>query len=157
MSDPTNRVPFPLVGDGTAVLRYRTADLVKLEQTYGLQFTTEITEKLTSGSHQCLVECLRTGIKTEAGRKPFAQIDYDDLPFSIWDAVPLILDAVSSAITGRSYAEILEARAEADRAEPDPLPGLEAEGSFTESSRPDTPQASSPKKSSGSRRRRSTP
>lgn len=157
MSDPTNRVPFPLVGDGTAVLRYRTADLVKLEQTYGVRFTDEVTGKLLNGSHECLLECLRAGIKTAEGRKPYTKIDYDDLPFSLNDAMPLIFDAISSSISGRSYAEILEARAEADRAEADPLPGLEAEGSFTESSRPDTPQASSPTKSSGSRRRRSTP
>jgi hypothetical protein len=139
MSDPTNKVPFPHVGDGTAVLRYRTADLITLEQKYGLQFTSVMTERLTSGSHECLVECLRAGIKREDGRKPYAQIDYDDLPFAIWDAVPLILDAVSSAISGKSYAEILEARS---GAEPDPQPSLEAEDSFSESSRPDMPQAS---------------
>lgn len=143
MSDPTNKVPFRLIGDGTAVLRYRTKDLVALEQKYGLQFTTEITTRLSSNSHECLVECMRAGLKDAGGRKPFTRVDFDDLPFSIQDATPLIFDAIASSITGEPYAEILARQEEAAReAKADPQPSLETADSFDGSSRPDTPPVS---------------
>jgi hypothetical protein len=139
--DPTNKVPFPYIGDAAtpATLRFRTADMVALEKLYGLEFTTEIPSRLMQHSSECMVACLRAGLKDEGGRKPFKGVDYDDLPFGVSEVAGDIMDAISVAISGHSYAEIQERRrAETERGE-DPQPGLEMAGSSSESSGPDTP------------------
>lgn len=147
MSDPTNKVPFPYLGDANnpVVLRYRTADLIMLEQKYGAQFTNEITNRLIGNSSECMVFCLRSGLKQADGRKPLNKgVDYDDLPFGVQDVTQEIIDAIALAITGRSYAQLVEDRREAaDRdPDPDPLPDLEMAGSSIEPSRSDTPAVS---------------
>lgn len=147
MSDPTNKVPFPYLGDANnpVVLRYRTADLILLEEKYGAQFTTEIPNRLIANSSACMVFCLRAGLKDGEGRKPLTRgVDYDDLPFSVQDVTQEIIDAIALAITGRSYAALIEERREGDGREPDlgPLPDLEMAGSSIEPSRSATPAAS---------------
>lgn len=147
MSDPTNKVPFPYLGDASnpVVLRYRTADLIMLEAKYGAQFTTEIPNRLSTNSSECMVFCLRSGLKEADGRKPLTKgVDYDDLPFSVQEVTDGICDAIALAITGRSYAQLIEDRREAAAGgdDPDPLPDLEMAGSSIEPSRSDTPAAS---------------
>ena len=118
MADPTNKVPFPFAGDG-AVLRFRTADLIKLEEIYGDGWQSTIHQGFDRQSHKTLVDCLRAGLKQEDGRKPFARIDYDDLPFSLYEAAMPIIEAIALAISGQSYAALLEASREASANPPE--------------------------------------
>lgn len=137
MADPQNKVPFPLAGDD-ACLRFRTADLIKLEDAYGESWQEAVFAGLQRTSHKVMVACLKAGLKQQDGRKPFAGVDYDDLPFAIDDAAMPIIDAITLGISGKPYAELVEARREATVNPPPQNPS----GSASEFSEPDTPQAS---------------
>lgn len=141
MADPTNKVPFPLLGtpSAPATLRFRTRDLIELETKYGLEFTSEVSSRILGNSSECMVFCLRAGLKDAEGKKPFKGVDFDDLPFAVQEAAGEILDAISIAITGQSYAELAERRREA---EANPLPDLEKADSSSELSGSDTPTGS---------------
>lgn len=137
MADPQNKVPFFLAGDG-AHLRFRTVDLIKLEDAYGDDWQSAVFAGLQRTSHKVMVEYLKVGLKQEDGRKPYSGVDFSDLPFSIDDAAMPIIDAITLGISGKPYAELVEARLEAT-ANP---PGTNLSGSASESSEPDTPQVS---------------
>lgn len=137
----TNAVPFFLAGEG-AVLRYRTQDLITLEEKFGERFFEIIPERLNRNSAHAVVECLKAGLKQADGRKPLP-VDFDDLPFSIWDARGPIFDAITMAITGQTFAAVLDAKKDADReGAMDPLIGSGTEASSAASSGPEIAQAS---------------
>ncbi|CAM5769787.1 hypothetical protein [Bosea minatitlanensis] len=138
-----NAVPFPEAGEGV-VLRFRTIDLIKLEEKYGESFTEVISRLLSANSSACMVECLKHGLKKEDGRTPFGRLDFNDLPFSIVEARESIFDAITCAITGQSFAALLDARArivEGDQPA-DPLQGSETAESSAERSEPEMEPAS---------------
>jgi hypothetical protein len=137
MADPQNKVPFFLAGDG-AYLRFRTADLIKLEDAYGDEWQSAVFTGLSGTSHKVMVACLKAGLKREDGRKPYPGVDYDDLPFAIDDAAMPIIDAITLGISGKPYAELVEARREATANPPPTSPS----GSASESFEPDTPPVS---------------
>ncbi|MGX5777012.1 hypothetical protein [Methylorubrum zatmanii] len=137
MADPQNKVPFFLAGDG-AYLRFRTADLIKLEDTYGEDWQSAVFTGLARTSHKVMVACLQAGLKQEDGRKPYSGVSFDDLPFSIDDAATPIIDAITLGISGKPYAELVEARREAAANPPPESPS----GSASESFEPDTPPVS---------------
>lgn len=131
-----NAVPFSLAGKGT-VLRFRTIDLVHLESVYGENFGEVISRMLNNGSSTCMVQCLKLGLKHPDGRKPFDRIDFDDLPFSVVEARDSIFDAITMALTGKSFATLLDARKEAGEGdEPGPFEGSEKTESSAEPSEP---------------------
>jgi hypothetical protein len=138
-----NAVPFPLAGEG-AVLRYRTFDLIKIEEIFGESFAETISKALNNNSSTCMVECLKHGLKHADGRTAFSKVDWNDLPFSVHQAREAIFDAISCAITGQSFAAILEARQKLAEGgdEPDPQMGLETEGLSAASSGPEIEPAS---------------
>lgn len=137
MADPQNKVPFFLAGDG-AYLRFRTVDLIKLEDAYGDGWQEAVFAGLNRTSHKVMVTCLQAGLKREDGRKPYPGVDYDDLPFAIDDAAMPIIDAITLGISGKPYAELVEARREA-AANPPPA---NLSGLANEFSELDTPQGS---------------
>lgn len=138
MADPQNKVPFPFAGEG-ACLRFRTMDLIALEDAYGDDWQTKVFAGLAGTSHKVLVKCLGVGLKQPDGRKPFVGVDPNDLPFSIDDAAQPIIDAITLGISGKPYAALVEARREEAAANP-PQPNLS--GSANGSSEPDTPPGS---------------
>lgn len=129
MADPQNKVPFFFAGDG-AYLRFRTADLIKLEDAYGDDWQTKVFASLANTSHKVLVECLKVGLKQADGRKPFSGVDLNDLPFSIDDAAQPIIDAIVLGISGKPYAELVEARREAAANPPPTSPSDSPSESF---------------------------
>lgn len=121
-------VPFPLAGEG-AVLRFRTRDLVKIEEDFGLNWFEVVPERLDKNSYATLVAVMKAGLKSQDGVTPFLQIDHDDYPFSLQQATPAISDAFACALSGMTYRAVLDAKAaaaEAARANP-PLSPEEAE------------------------------
>lgn len=137
-----NSVPFPCAGEG-ALLRFRTADLVALEKEFGEDWIKLISDRLNASSPSMLVACLKVGLKRADGKEPWGEIDFNDLPFSPWNSREQIMDAVAMAITGKTYAAILDEREkqkEAGEAIAEMLenPPLGPEGSYIESFEPDT-------------------
>lgn len=144
-----NKVPFQLAGNG-ACFRFRTADLVQLSEKYkapakaeGMNWESYVERLLVYRDPACFVDCVKAGLKKDDGRTPF-QISYDDLPFAPEQAAEPLLDALICALTGKSYAELLEKRrqdAEQDKAENPPGgPEEMSETSSTASSGPDSSQ-----------------
>lgn len=180
MSDPQNKVPFPLAGEG-AHLRYRTIDYVDLRKKYGEAkiverrapgtgfpeevwetFTHRIDDGLGNFDPIVILDCLKAGLKTEDGRTPWSEIDWNDLSFPLTATVPAIRNAMVLAVTNEPYAKLLakqrEAEAEKARNErlrakgvefndeasdaSDPLETLTTSTLSGESSGSDTPPAS---------------
>jgi hypothetical protein len=110
-----NSVPFPCAGEG-ALLRFRTCDLMALEAQYGDDWIKLVSDKLNASSPAMLVACLKAGLKKADGKEPWGAIDFNDLPFSPWDSREQIMDAVAMAITGKTYAAILDERDKAKQA-----------------------------------------
>jgi hypothetical protein len=151
MTHPTNKVPFSLAGDG-AHLRYRTADLVKLRETYGEPkivktpdvngilvetwetFTDRIEERVRLNDPIAIIDCLKAGLKHEDGTTKWDEISYDDLPFGLIQAAGPITTALVLGITGKDYAVLLRERA-AKAAEEERLRAAGVE--FNEDSLPD--------------------
>jgi hypothetical protein len=157
-------VPFPLMGEGIS-LRLRTGDLVRLRSKYGSPPTAKpefdetgkridyFWELLFRGveSHDpvVMVDVLKAALKTNEGRTPLLA-DFEDLPFSLSDAVFPLMDAISVSRWGKTVAQVEEefreklAAAEAAVEEGgNPLTGLGMDGTnSTASSGPDTDQGS---------------
>lgn len=104
-----NSVPFPVAGEG-ALLRFRTIDLIALEKQFGEEWYGVIPKGLEANSNEVMVHCLKAGLKQKDGKTPFMSIDFNDLPFAIWQAKVQIFDAITLAISGLTYAAILHAR-----------------------------------------------
>lgn len=132
MSDPQNKVPFPLVGEG-ATLRYRTGDLVTLREKYGEPvivkspdpetgfpvdvwetFTDRIDRLVRLNDPIAVTDCLRAGLKQSCGVKPWTGIDYNDLDFGLLEAARPIQSAIILGITGDSYATLLRKQKDAE-------------------------------------------
>lgn len=134
MTDPQNKVPFFLAGEG-AYLRFRLADLVVLREKYGepapvkvrneLGFDQDAVEtfmdrlntRVAVSDPVAILDCLRAGLKQADGRKPYAGISFDDPPFGIADARKPIIDALVLGVTGKDYATLLEEQKERDAIE----------------------------------------
>lgn len=109
-------VAFPLFDDkpgfesiepGT-VLRYRTGDLVQLRQVLGENYKARIVMLLDEQDPVAIIECLKKGLKKAGGDKvlTLGGKDWEDLPFTLSEAVPLIDDALCFAWSGRPASEI---------------------------------------------------
>lgn len=163
----TGEVPFPAMGDGYS-LRLRTGDLTRLRGRYGhpVNQPAEYDEKgrridffwtiLINGceGHDPVVmtDLLKAALKTNGGKTPVTDLDFEDLPFPLEEAEAPLMDAIFMSRWGKTvdqYAAEIRAAAEATGAAidgaADPLMSSgtdESTTSSTASSEPDTEQAS---------------
>jgi hypothetical protein len=108
-------VAFPLAGEG-AFIRFSWNDLVTLEREYGdAEYFGVIETKMALDSPSAIQFCLSVGLYQRGPDNLVIRLTPDyfgDLGWNIQDAAPLIIDAVSQAHSGKTYAEV---RAEAEK------------------------------------------
>ena len=111
-SRPERAVPFSLMGPDL-VLRFTTADLVTLSQTYKTKdrlWHDEIEHRLNELDSELIADALKLGLKGPGGFDRPTGLDFKDLPFGLVEAVRPLADAIACAITGRSYASLVQER-----------------------------------------------
>lgn len=127
-------IPFPEFAPDH-VLRFTTADLIELECLYSMPtgeaetvegirrrltipWMSEIERRLKINDAKFVTDAVRLGVKLPGGfdRPEFTEKVLGDLPFSPGSVTQKIADGILCAISGRSYADIMEERAAAEAA-----------------------------------------
>lgn len=118
-------VAFPHAGAG-AVIRYRTVELVDLQAWFGgtHEWLGKFQVRVLANEPAATVQALKLGLKQADAKTPLGGLDWNDLPFAMEDAAPVVVDAVLRAIFGTKYAEVIAAQ----RAAAELLAGTSGEG-----------------------------
>lgn len=108
-----HKVPFPLAGKGF-YLFFSMQGLAEIEEFYDATYFEDVERLLGLASAKAVIRCLNAGLMKPDGEP--AMLDFKTKqPFTIAEARPLIMEAISLSLTGKSYQTLI-AEAEAERA-----------------------------------------
>ncbi len=100
-----HRVPFPKAGKGF-FLFFSMQSIAEIEEVYGEDYYGDVERLCNMGSAKCVMTCLNAGLRNADGS--LASLDYESkLPFTFNDVGPLIIEALTLAVAGKSYKELL--------------------------------------------------
>lgn len=109
------RIPFPAAGDG-AFFDFTVRDLIDLEEAIKPDrdqresFFATAERLLLGGNPKAVRDCVDIGLKQEdeAGKPAPLDLNMDDPPFPLMDAVEPVLNALCYAVHKKSYAQAIE-------------------------------------------------
>ena len=102
-------VPAPEFG-ADFVLRFTTGDLCELREKHGLHWIAECQKFLEIADPVFIRDSLKIGLKGPGGFVRPENLDLDDLPVAPGKMTVRISDAITAAVTGQSYADLLTER-----------------------------------------------
>ena len=105
-----SKAPFPEAGKG-AYFRFTLGALDELETTYGQDYYERVEAGLNKGSAKTILRCAEVGLfqPNETGRDVVTPLDPDEpIEWPLEKATEPILDALSLALFGKKYTELLE-------------------------------------------------
>lgn len=100
--------PFPEIGEG-CFLCFPASAIAKLEETYGIgEYFGKIEAGVNEASGKVMIDCLSVGLyrHNAEGKREKVPFDADELQFPISASAAPILDALSLASSGKTYAEL---------------------------------------------------
>lgn len=102
--------PFPQAGEG-CFLCFPASAIANLEEIYGVgEYFGRIEAGVNEASGKVMIDCLSVGLfrRNAEGKREKVPFDADELDFPISDSAAPILDALSLASSGKTYAELYE-------------------------------------------------
>lgn len=105
MGNLDHRVPFPKAGKGF-FLFFSMQSISEIEEVYGEDYYGDVERLVNMGSAKCVMTCLNAALRSPDGE--LARLDFNQkLPFTFKDVGPAIMDALSFAVSGKSYAQLV--------------------------------------------------
>lgn len=100
-----HKVPFPKAGKGFFIF-FSMQSIAEIEEVYGDDYFATVERLCNMGSAKCIMTCLNAGLRRDNGS--LALLNFDEkLAFSFNDAGIAIIEALSLAVSGKTYKELL--------------------------------------------------